>query len=134
MSPCRRSRLRCQHERAPDLEMLDFTGIGESDGQRVRTAIQRGDNFQGYIPSDALNVIVRNYRALARLQVLEPAWLDCYVHSSHFNTYRVETIKAIFDACDRQRLRTLKALTQIAGDRATLFRGCAGPVHTLGMS
>lgn len=119
---------------APDLEMLDFTGIGESDARRVRAAIQRGDNFQGYIPSDALDFIVRNYRALARLHVLEPAWLDCYVHSSHFNSYGVETINAIFDACDRQRLRTLKPMPQIAGDRATLFRGCAGPVHTLGMS
>lgn len=46
----------------------------------------------------------------------------------------IGTIKAIFDACDRERLRALKPLTQIAGERATLFRGCAGPVHTLGMS
>lgn len=118
----------------PALDLLDFGGIEETDALRVRAAIQRGDNFQGYIPSDALGFIVRNYRALARLQALEPAWLDCYVHSSNFDSYGIETVKAIFDACDRQRLRTLKPLTQIAGDRATLFRGCAGPVHTPGMS
>lgn len=116
------------------LDLLDFAGMEETDAQNVRAAIQRGDNFQGYIPSEALDFIVRNYRALARLQALESAWLDCYVHASHFSTYGLDTIKAIFDACDRQRLRTLKPVTQIAGDRSTLFRGCAGPVHTLGMS
>lgn len=42
----------------PALEMLDFAGIEESDAQRVRAAIKRGDNFQGRIPSDALDSIV----------------------------------------------------------------------------
>lgn len=117
------------------LDPLDFAGIDQKEAQHVRAAIQRGDNFYGYITSEALDFIVRNYLALARLQALEPAWLDCYVHASHFSTYGLETIKAIFDACDRQRLRALKKpVTQIAGERATLFRGCAGPVHTLGMS
>ncbi|WBQ16301.1 hypothetical protein [Sphingobium yanoikuyae] len=119
---------------ASTLDLLDFAGVEENDAQHFRAAILRGENFQGYIPSDALDFIVRNYRALAQLQALEPAWLDCYVHSSHFSTYGIETIKAIFDACDRQRLRLLRPITQIAGDRATLFRGCAGPVHTMGMS
>lgn len=116
------------------LDLLDFDGVSAADAQQVRVAIQRGDNFYGYIPSEALGFIVRNYRALAQLQALEAAWLDCYVHSSNFSVYGIETIKAIFDACDRERLRRLKPLTQIAGDRATLFRGCAGPEHTLGMS
>ena len=119
---------------ASTLDLLDFAGIEENDAQHVRAAILRGENFQGHIPSDALDFIVRNYRALAQLRALEPAWLDCYVHSSHFSTYGIETIRAIFDACDRQRLRLLKPVTQIAGDRVTLFRGCAGPVHTMGMS
>ncbi len=119
---------------ASALNLLDFDGIEESDAQNVRAAIQRGDNFQGYIPSESLTFIVRNYRELARLKALEPAWLDCYVHSSHFNAFGLETIKAIFDACDRERLRSLKPLTQVTGERATLFRGCAGPDHTLGMS
>lgn len=119
---------------APAMEMLDFSGIEESDARHVRVAIRRGDNFHGYIPANALDFIVRNYRTLARLQALESAWLDCYVHSSNFSIYGVETIKKIFDACDRQLLRTLKPVTMIAGERATLFRGCAGPIHTLGMS
>lgn len=59
------------------LDLLDFAGMEEADAQHVRAAIGRGDNFQGYIPSDALDFIDRNYRALGRLQVLEPAWLDC---------------------------------------------------------
>lgn len=117
-----------------DLDLLDFTGLKEQDIENVRAAIQRHANFQGYIPSEALNFIVRNYRMLAQLHALEPAWLDCYVHSSHFNEYGVETVKAIFDTCDVQRLRKLKPLTHVIGNRATLFRGCAGPVHTLGMS
>lgn len=65
---------------------------------------------------------------------MEPAWLDCYVHSSHFNAYGLETIKAIFDACDRERLRSLTPLAPIFVERATLFRGCAGPDPTLRMS
>jgi hypothetical protein len=119
---------------ASTLDLLDFADIEQASAQNVRAAIQRGDNFHGYIPSEALDFIVRNYRELARLQALEPAWLDCYIHASHFSTYGLATIKAIFDACDRRRLRALKPVTQIVGDRATLFRGCAGPVHTLGMS
>lgn len=114
------------------LEALDFEGITDADAQNVRATIQRGQNFQGYIPAEALGFIVRNYRELARLRALESAWLDCYVHASHFNDYGLETIEAIFDACDRERLRAPKPLRQIVEDRATLFRGCAGPVHTLG--
>ena len=51
---------------ASALNLLDFDGIEESDAQNVRAAIQRGDNFQGYIPSGSANTfIVRNYRELA---------------------------------------------------------------------
>lgn len=119
---------------ARDLSQLDFSSLSEIDARNVREAITRGDNFQGYIPSEALGFIVRNYLELAKLRSLEAAWVDCYVHSFHFNAYGFETIKAIFDACDRELLRSLKPVTQIAGERATLFRGCAGPRHTMGMS
>ncbi|MGB8292289.1 hypothetical protein ELI24_32120 (plasmid) [Rhizobium ruizarguesonis] len=119
---------------ARNVSQLDFSSLSEIDARNVREAIARGDNFQGYVPSEALGFIVRNYLELARLRSLEAAWVDCYVHSSNFDAYGVETVKAIFDACDRERLRSLKPLTHIAGKRATLFRGCAGPRHTLGMS
>ena len=98
---------------APALDLLDFAGIVETDTQHDRAAIQRGDNFQDYIPSDGLDFIVRNYRALARLQALEPTWLDCHVLSSYFSIYGIETTKAIFDTCDRQRLRMLNPPAEI---------------------
>lgn len=41
------------------LDLLDFAGMEEADAQHVRAAIGRGDNFQGYIPSDALDFFVR---------------------------------------------------------------------------
>lgn len=119
-------------------EGLDVTGLSEPDANRVRTAIAKGDNFHCYIPSESLEFIIRNYRRLASLKALEAAWLDAYVHASHFNAYGVEALKAVFDACDRDRLLELKPLgdlgSLVRGGRVTLFRGCAGPVHNMGMS
>lgn len=116
------------------LDHLDFGIIEGEDVQQVRAAILRGDNFQGYIPSEALAFIVRNFRLLAHLKALEAAWADSYVHSSNLSAYGVDTIQAVFDACDRKRLREIKPLPQMPGKKVTLFRGCAGPVHTMGMS
>ncbi len=117
---------------------LDFTGLSELGAGKVRAAIANGENFHGYVPSESLEFIIRNYRELAPLNVLEAAWLDAYVHASHFAGHGVETLKAVFDACDRQRLLELKPLDDrsslLATDRLTLFRGCAGPVHSRGMS
>lgn len=119
-------------------EELDFTGLLEPDARNVRAAIAAGDNFHGYIPSESLKFTIRNYRRLASLQALEAAWLDAYVHAAHFQPYGVEAIKAVFDACDRDRLLDLKPLGELGniqrGGRVTLFRGCAGPVHHMGMS
>ncbi|RUX29323.1 hypothetical protein EOA23_13955 [Mesorhizobium sp. M2A.F.Ca.ET.042.01.1.1] len=115
---------------------LDYSALSEADAGAVKGAIARGENFHGYIPSASLEFIIRNYRALAALGLLEAPWLDAYVHTSHFAPYGASTLKSVFDACDRDRLRSLKPLSQVAagGDRFTLFRGCAGPVHELGMS
>ncbi len=115
---------------------LDFSGLSEAGANAVKTAIARGENFYGYIPSTGFEFIVRNYQELAVLGALEEAWLDAYVHASHFEVYGLPILKAIFDACDRTRLRSLKPLGSAhdANDRVTLFRGCAGPVHTMGMS
>jgi hypothetical protein len=64
--------------------------------------------------------------------------LEAYVHASHFETHRVSVLKAVFDTCDRERLLALKPLGRVLAlarnDRVTLFRGCAGPVHSMGMS
>jgi hypothetical protein len=119
-------------------ESLDFAGFGEADANAVRSAIARGENFQGYIPSESLGFIIRNYRSLAALGILEAPWLDAYVHTSHFHALDVAILKKVFDACDRDRLLALKPLGQAFAvarrDRFTLFRGCAGPMHTMGMS
>lgn len=106
---------------APALDLLDFAGIDETDAEHVRAAIQRSDNFQGYIPSDALDFIVRNYRVLVRLRALELAWLDSYAHSLHFSVYGIETIRTIFDACARERLLMLEPRTQIAKNAQRCF-------------
>lgn len=118
------------------MNSLDFSGLTDGEANAVQMAISRGENFHGYIPSVSLAFIIRNYRKLAALGALEAPWLDSYVHASHFNAYDVSVLKAVFDACDRERLRSLKPLTDDAliSGRLTLFRGCAGPVHTMGMS
>lgn len=121
-----------------DFSGLDFAGIDPGDAGKVCDAIARDENFHDYIPSESLGFIVRNYRGLAALGALEPAWLDAYVHASHFDSVGLDVPRAIFDACDRARLLALKplgdavALTQ--NGRIILFRGCAGPVHHMGLS
>uniref|UniRef100_B0SV41 Uncharacterized protein n=1 Tax=Caulobacter sp. (strain K31) TaxID=366602 RepID=B0SV41_CAUSK len=125
-------------EATPPPKGIDFTGLTEMAASNVRAAIANGDNFHGYIPSESLEFIIRNYRQLATLNALEAAWLDAYVHASHFSSCGVETLKAVFDACDRDRLLELKPLGELGilarGERVTLFRGCAGPIHSMGMS
>lgn len=121
-----------------DFAGLDFDGIDPGDARNTRDAITRGENFHGCIPSESFGFILRNYRVLSALGVLEAAWLDAYVHVSHFDGVGLDVLRAIFDACDRARLLELKplgdavALTQ--NGRITLFRGCAGPVHHRGLS
>jgi hypothetical protein len=121
-----------------DFSGLDFAGIDVGDARQVCDAIARGENFHGYIPSESFGFIVRNYRALAGLGALEPAWLDAYVHASHYDGFGFDVLRAIFDACDRTRLLALKPLGETVAlaqnGRITLFRGCAGPVHHKGLS
>jgi len=88
----------------PDLERLDFAGLTERDANEVRNAIARGENFHGYIPAESLSFIIRNYRILAPMGALEAAWLDAYVHSSHFREQGLSVVKSVFDACNRDRL------------------------------
>jgi len=119
-----------------DFERLDFSGLSVDDSAAVRAAIARRENFYGYIPSAGLGFIIRNYRSLAAWGVLEEAWLDAYVHASHFDGHGLATIMAVFDACDRQRLHALRPVCQglVRQRRYSLFRGCAGPLHTPGLS
>lgn len=119
---------------------LDFSGLSDQDENAVKRAIARQENFHSYIPSQSLGFTVRNYRALASLGVLEAPWLDAYMHASHLSTFGEQVVKDVFDACDRTRLLELKPIGDSITfgrderDRITLFRGCAGPAHSLGMS
>ncbi|SKA24713.1 hypothetical protein SAMN02745126_04433 [Enhydrobacter aerosaccus] len=119
---------------------LDYAGLSDEDAKAVKRAIARHENFHGYIPSHSLEFIVRNYRMLASLGILEEPWIDAYMHASHLSMIGETVVRAVFDACERARLLKLKplgdaiALGRDRRDRITLFRGCAGPVHTLGMS
>jgi hypothetical protein len=121
-----------------EIDYLNFAGLTAGDAKAVRMAIARGENFHGYIPTEGLGFIIGNYRSLAASGMLEAAWLDAYVHASHFHTQGVSVIQAVFDACNRDRLLALKPIDRVLAlarnDRLTLFRGCAGPVHTMGMS
>jgi hypothetical protein len=103
------------------------------DASAVRMAIDRGENFHGYIPTESLGFIIRNYRPPAALGILETPCLDAHVHASNFNAQGVLVVEAVFDACDRDRLLALKPLGDaiaLAESRwLTLFRGCAGPAQ-----
>ena len=119
-------------------EALDFAGLTEGDASAVKKAIARGENFHGYIPDEGFDFIIRNYRLLASLGILEAPWLDAYEHASHFAAQGVSVLQAVFNSCDRDRLLALKPLGRVLAlarnDRLTLFRGCAGPIHSMGMS
>ena len=106
-------------------ELLDFSELAPEDAVKVRAAIDREENFFGYIPDQGLRFILRNYRLLAAAEILEAPWLDAYVHTSNFENIGLPTIKAVFDACNRSRLRELKPL----GD--TNFVGYEWSYHTL---
>ncbi len=117
---------------------IDFTHCPDENVGAVKDAITKGESVSWIIGRNALPFIVGNYRALAARGVLEQPWLETYLHSSHFAGYGIETIKAIFDHCDKERMQELRPLPPIGrlseGQRFTVFRGCAGPVHTMGMS
>jgi hypothetical protein len=120
------------------LQHLDFSGLNAANVEKVKNAIVDGENFYGYIPNDGISFIIQNYIALKALGVLEAAWLDAYVHASNFSTWPFETIKSVFKSCDKNKLRSLKPIDEMLGrltnGRITVFRGCAGPLHNMGMS
>lgn len=117
---------------------MDFGSIPAAEAAKAAAAIARGENFYGYMGSEAFDFIIRNVDALRAAGALEEAWLDAYIFKSHFQDYSLATIKAVFDACDPGRLRSLKPLDSpldlSRSGRISLFRGCAGPEHRKGMS
>ncbi|MGO6812209.1 hypothetical protein ELI25_29720 (plasmid) [Rhizobium ruizarguesonis] len=114
----------------------DFTGLSDDEGMAVRQAIEVGDDLQWRFGERSLGFIVRNYMKLAEMGRLEAYWLSTYLHNSHFEHIGFGKLKAVFDACDRTKLQELSVPVRngISTERISLFRGCAGPAHTRGMS
>tara|TARA_A100001391_G_scaffold199804_2_gene183435 strand:+ start:1876 stop:2448 length:573 start_codon:yes stop_codon:yes gene_type:complete len=117
---------------------IDYSTLEHRDALAVAAALDRRENFCGYIPSQAFDFILLNASALRQQGALEEAWLDAYLNQSHFADHGFDVVKAVFDMCDRSRLRAGKAnddpVAIARSGRVSLFRGCAGPVHHMGMS
>jgi hypothetical protein len=114
----------------------DFTGLSSKDARAYRKAIEAGDDLRWHFGERSFDFILRNYMKLADAGQLELSWLSTYLQTSHFEHIGFAKLKAIFDACDRSRLQALSVPVGkgISTKRVSLFRGCAGPVHTRGMS
>ncbi|CAN1211569.1 Cytosolic protein [Tumidithrix helvetica PCC 7403] len=97
-----------------------------------------GASIYGFIPEKGLDFIVKNFRALSSIGVLEQNWMDAYTHASNFEDIPLDLMQEIFDTCDRELLQ--KNYPIYVGDhfnngeRFSLFRGCAGLIHKKGMS
>jgi len=117
---------------------LDCSTLLGSEAAQVKEAIERRDEFIGYIPSKALEFILRNYRLLAELRALEMNWVPAYLHASHFNAVPLSVLQEVFDTCNRDTLQEHFPIYVgdhfSRGERFSLFRGCAGPEHRMGMS
>ena len=121
------------------MQTLDYSLLSDSDAEAVRGALSRGEQcIAGYIPSSArLPFVVRNYRQLSDLGVLEENWTTAYLHASHFSDVPLSLLRELFDACDKRILQQrypIPTLPYLCGERFSLFRGCAGPNHRKGMS
>ncbi|WP_426236535.1 hypothetical protein [Pararhizobium sp. DWP1-1-3] len=114
----------------------NFSGLSSQDLEDFQKAINDGDDLRWRFGERSLDFILRNYAKLAEVGQLEASWLSSYLHTSHFEQIGFEKLKAIFEACDRIKLQALSVPVRkgISTERISLFRGCAGPVHTRGMS
>ncbi|APO75216.1 hypothetical protein AM571_CH02407 [Rhizobium etli 8C-3] len=114
----------------------DFTGLSADEARGFRQAIEVGDDLHWRFRERSTDFIVRNCAKLAEVDRLESYWLSTYLHTSHFEHIGFDNLKAVFDACDRTKLqeRSVPVSNGISTERISLFRGCAGPVHTRGMS
>jgi hypothetical protein len=121
------------------VHQVDYSELTDTDIKRVEHAMSTGDGKQlsGYIPEKKLGFVLRNYMQLAELGILEPNWMMAYTHASNFGGVSLSLLQEIFDACDKNILQQdypLPPLTRLDGHRFSLFRGCAGPEHRMGMS
>jgi hypothetical protein len=118
---------------------LDYSGLLDTEIEGIEQALStgRGGTITGYIPDKKLGFVLRNYRRLAELGVLEPNWMSAYLHASHFNDVPLSSLQDVFDTCDKKILQKdypIPDIPYLGGGRFSLFRGCAGPDHRMGMS
>ncbi len=124
---------------AAHLNELDYTTLDDDSAERVRQALSRGEKaVTGYMPDQSLDFAVRNYKRLSALGILEVNWMPAYLHAHHFKDIPLSLLRAVFDACDRNVLQRDYPIPPrgrfCVGERFSLFRGCAGPEHRMGMS
>jgi hypothetical protein len=130
---------------------FDYSPLLDADVARVKHALSIGDHHQivGYIPQKALQFVLSNYKQLSDHGILEQNWMHAYLNASHLNDAPLSLLQEIFDACDKRVLQkhypipalywlpdsdSLGMLASRRGERFSLFRGCAGPEHRMGMS
>jgi hypothetical protein len=120
------------------LDELNCSGLLKSEAAHVKRAIENGEPFIGYIPSKAFEFVLRNYRRLAELRVLERNWVPAYLQASQFDAVPLAVLQEVFDSCNRRVLQEHFPIYVgdhfSRGERFSLFRGCAGPEHRKGMS
>lgn len=121
------------------MDELDCSSLTDAEIESVKRAIARGEKcITAHIPDKALEFVLRNYGLLSKLGVLELSWMQAYVHASHFNHIPLASLQKVFDACNRQILQEHYPIPGrgrfSSGERFSLFRGCAGPDHRMGMS
>jgi hypothetical protein len=117
---------------------MDYTGLSGTESQRIEEAIaseEDRNNLAGCIPEKKrLGFMLRNFKRLAELEILEHNWMAAYTFASHFNDVPLALLQQVFDACDKVTLQKLYPIPEGPTRRLSLFRGCAGPDHRMGMS
>ncbi|MBD2072341.1 hypothetical protein H6F86_00130 [Phormidium sp. FACHB-592] len=121
-----------------EIQDIDFVDLTYEESSQVRSSILKGENFYGYIPEKGFSFIVKNFKILSSIGILEQNWFLAYTHSSHFEDVSLDLVQEIFDTCDRKILQEKYPIYVgdhfSNGERFSLFRGCAGPIHKKGMS
>lgn len=117
---------------------INYSSLSEEDASKVYRALERNEEFYGYIPDNGMQFILENFSALSAIGQLERNWMQAYVHASDFNHIPLENLKKVFDTCDRTKLQELNPVPPATNSSKTecwsLFRGCAGSEHRMGMS
>ncbi len=125
-------------EAAKLLEKLDFSGLSKDEVKSVSISFIKGEMFVGYIPANAFDFVLRNSEVLFEPGILEDNWMQAYTHASHFEEVPLEKLQSLFDLCDKDVLQQNYPIPNVdhfsKGQRLSLFRGCAGPEHRMGMS